>query len=78
MQCFGALSSMLPTATPAGLHEFTAGIIARYACPGARMVDLGCGPGAMGERALCLPGRSHGGSGLRSGRNGRARGTFAH
>src|SRR6266446_9334571 len=51
MQCFGALSSMLPTATPAGLHEFTAGIIARYACPSARMVDLGCGPGAMGERA---------------------------
>lgn len=42
---------MLPTATPTGLHEFTAGIIARYACPGARMVDLGCGPGAMGERA---------------------------
>jgi 2-polyprenyl-3-methyl-5-hydroxy-6-metoxy-1,4-benzoquinol methylase len=42
---------VLPTATPAGLHEFTAGVIARYACPGARMVDLGCGPGAMGERA---------------------------
>jgi len=42
---------MLPTVTPLGLHEFTAGVIARYACPGARMVDLGCGPGAMGERA---------------------------
>jgi 2-polyprenyl-3-methyl-5-hydroxy-6-metoxy-1,4-benzoquinol methylase len=41
---------MLPTATPTGLHEFTAGIIARYASPGTRMVDLGCGPGAMGER----------------------------
>jgi 2-polyprenyl-3-methyl-5-hydroxy-6-metoxy-1,4-benzoquinol methylase len=26
---------MLPTATPAGLHEFTAGVIARYARPGA-------------------------------------------
>lgn len=45
---------MLPTATPAGLHEFTTGIIARYARPGARMVDLGCGPGAMGERAESL------------------------
>jgi 2-polyprenyl-3-methyl-5-hydroxy-6-metoxy-1,4-benzoquinol methylase len=42
---------MLPTATPAGLHEFTASILARYARPGGRMVDLGCGPGAMGERA---------------------------
>jgi 2-polyprenyl-3-methyl-5-hydroxy-6-metoxy-1,4-benzoquinol methylase len=42
---------VLPTPTPAGLHEFTAGVIARYACPGACMVDLGCGPGAMGERA---------------------------
>ena len=48
------LSFMLPTATPSGLHEFTAGVIARYACPGARMVDLGCGPGAMGERAESL------------------------
>jgi 2-polyprenyl-3-methyl-5-hydroxy-6-metoxy-1,4-benzoquinol methylase len=42
---------MLPTVTPSGLHEFTAGVIARYASPGARMVDLGCGPGAMAERA---------------------------
>jgi 2-polyprenyl-3-methyl-5-hydroxy-6-metoxy-1,4-benzoquinol methylase len=42
---------MLPTATPLGLHEFTADIMARYARCGARMVDLGCGPGAMGERA---------------------------
>ena len=42
---------MLPTVTPPGLHEFTAGVIARYARPGARMVDLGCGPGAMSERA---------------------------
>jgi 2-polyprenyl-3-methyl-5-hydroxy-6-metoxy-1,4-benzoquinol methylase len=50
MNCLGSLSFMLPTATPAGLHEFTAGIIARYASAGARMVDLGCGPGAMGER----------------------------
>jgi 2-polyprenyl-3-methyl-5-hydroxy-6-metoxy-1,4-benzoquinol methylase len=45
---------MLPTATPAGLHEFTTGIIAHYARPGARMVDLGCGPGAMGERVESL------------------------
>jgi 2-polyprenyl-3-methyl-5-hydroxy-6-metoxy-1,4-benzoquinol methylase len=42
---------MLPTITPPGLHEFTASVIARYARPGARMVDLGCGPGAMCERA---------------------------
>lgn len=42
---------MLPTATPAGLHEFTTGIISRHARPGTRMLDLGCGPGAMGERA---------------------------
>jgi 2-polyprenyl-3-methyl-5-hydroxy-6-metoxy-1,4-benzoquinol methylase len=41
---------MLPTPTPAGLHEFTSRVIARYASRGARMVDLGCGPGAMGER----------------------------
>ena len=41
---------MLPTVTPSGLHEFTADVVARYARPGARMVDLGCGPGAMGER----------------------------
>lgn len=45
---------MLPTATPPGLHEFTADIITRYACPGARIVDLGCGPGAMGERVESL------------------------
>jgi 2-polyprenyl-3-methyl-5-hydroxy-6-metoxy-1,4-benzoquinol methylase len=42
---------MLPTATPSGLHNFTFGVIGRYARPGARMVDLGCGPGAMGEHA---------------------------
>ena len=45
---------MLTTATPAGLHAFTAGVIARYARPGARLVDLGCGPGAMGVRAESL------------------------
>jgi 2-polyprenyl-3-methyl-5-hydroxy-6-metoxy-1,4-benzoquinol methylase len=48
--CSG-LNLMLPTVTPPGLHEFTGGVIARYARPGARMVDLGCGPGAMSERA---------------------------
>ena len=41
---------MLPTLTPAGLHEFAAGVIARYAKPGSRVADLGAGPGAMGER----------------------------
>jgi len=41
---------MLVTATPPGLHEFTANVIARCARPGARVVDLGAGPGAMGER----------------------------
>jgi 2-polyprenyl-3-methyl-5-hydroxy-6-metoxy-1,4-benzoquinol methylase len=45
---------MLPTATPPGLHEFTAATIARYAYPGARMADLGCGPGAMCERVQSL------------------------
>ena len=41
---------MLVTATPPGLHEFTANVIARCARSGARVVDLGAGPGAMGER----------------------------
>ncbi|HKB97158.1 MAG TPA: class I SAM-dependent methyltransferase [Terriglobales bacterium] len=42
---------MLPTVTPSGLHQFAADVVARYASPGARLVDLGCGPGSMGERA---------------------------
>jgi 2-polyprenyl-3-methyl-5-hydroxy-6-metoxy-1,4-benzoquinol methylase len=41
---------MLTTATPPGLHEFTAKVILRHARTGARAVDLGAGPGAMGER----------------------------
>ena len=41
---------MLPTLTPAGLHAFTANVVARYAKPGTRLADLGAGPGAMGER----------------------------
>jgi 2-polyprenyl-3-methyl-5-hydroxy-6-metoxy-1,4-benzoquinol methylase len=45
---------MLPTPTPPGLHEFTSKVIARYASAGDRMVDLGCGPGAMGERVESL------------------------
>src|SRR6266403_1115713 len=45
---------MLPTPTPSGLHEFTSSVIARHASPGDRMVDLGCGPGAMGERVEFL------------------------
>jgi 2-polyprenyl-3-methyl-5-hydroxy-6-metoxy-1,4-benzoquinol methylase len=45
---------MLPTATPLGLHQFAADVVSRYAFPGARLVDLGCGPGAMGERAESL------------------------
>jgi 2-polyprenyl-3-methyl-5-hydroxy-6-metoxy-1,4-benzoquinol methylase len=45
---------MLTTATPSGLHEFTAKVVARYARPGARLVDLGAGPGAMGERIEAL------------------------
>ena len=45
---------MLPTPTPGGLHEFTAGVITRYAKPGARLADLGAGPGAMGERLQSL------------------------
>lgn len=45
---------MLSTPTPAGLHEFTSNVVARYVSPGARLVDLGCGPGAMGERAESL------------------------
>jgi len=47
-------SSMLPTATPSGLHEFTAAVIARYAKQRARLVDLGAGPGAMAERTAGL------------------------
>jgi 2-polyprenyl-3-methyl-5-hydroxy-6-metoxy-1,4-benzoquinol methylase len=42
---------MLPTVTPSRLHQFAADVVARYASPGARLVDLGCGPGSMGERA---------------------------
>jgi 2-polyprenyl-3-methyl-5-hydroxy-6-metoxy-1,4-benzoquinol methylase len=42
---------MLQTATPRGLHEFVvASVLARYARPGTRAVDLGTGPGAMTER----------------------------
>jgi 2-polyprenyl-3-methyl-5-hydroxy-6-metoxy-1,4-benzoquinol methylase len=46
---------MLQTATPRGLHEFVvASVLARYARPGARAVDLGAGPGAMTERLHAL------------------------
>lgn len=42
---------MIGTATPRGLHEFVAAtVLARYARPGTRAVDLGAGPGAMSER----------------------------
>jgi 2-polyprenyl-6-hydroxyphenyl methylase/3-demethylubiquinone-9 3-methyltransferase len=48
-------SPMIGTATPRGLHEFTAShVIARYAKPGTRAVDLGAGPGAMAERLSAL------------------------
>ena len=40
----------LHTTTNAGLHEFVAErILARYARPGIRAVDLGTGPGAMAQ-----------------------------
>ena len=43
--------AMIGTATARGLHEFVASqVIARYARPGTRAVDLGAGPGAMCER----------------------------
>jgi 2-polyprenyl-3-methyl-5-hydroxy-6-metoxy-1,4-benzoquinol methylase len=43
--------AMIGTATARGLHEFVASqVIARYARPGIRAVDLGAGPGAMCER----------------------------
>jgi len=46
---------MLQTATPRGLHEFVvASVLARYARPGARAVDLGADPGAMTERLHAL------------------------
>jgi len=46
---------MIGTATPRGLHEFTAfRVIARYAKAGTRAVDLGAGPGAMAERLSAL------------------------
>jgi SAM-dependent methyltransferase len=42
---------MLLTATPQGLHEFVAAnVLAHYAKPCTRAVDLGAGPGAMSER----------------------------
>jgi 2-polyprenyl-3-methyl-5-hydroxy-6-metoxy-1,4-benzoquinol methylase len=45
---------MLTTCTPPGLHEFTSVVIARYVKGGARLADLGAGPGAMGERLQSL------------------------
>src|SRR5713101_1151186 len=46
---------MLQTATPRGLHEFVvSSVLARYAGPGIRAVDLGAGPGAMTERLHAL------------------------
>ncbi|HEV1995817.1 MAG TPA: methyltransferase domain-containing protein [Candidatus Acidoferrum sp.] len=45
----------LHTTTNDGLHDFVAGrVLARYAHPGVRAVDLGAGPGAMSERLLVL------------------------
>jgi 2-polyprenyl-3-methyl-5-hydroxy-6-metoxy-1,4-benzoquinol methylase len=46
---------MIGTTTPPGLHEFVAAnVLARYARPGTRAVDLGAGPGAMCERLQAL------------------------
>ena len=43
---------MLHTTTNDGLHAFVAArVLSQYATAGKRAVDLGCGPGAMGERA---------------------------
>lgn len=42
---------MIRTATNSGLHEFVGEkVLARYARPGVRAIDLGAGPGAMAER----------------------------
>jgi 2-polyprenyl-3-methyl-5-hydroxy-6-metoxy-1,4-benzoquinol methylase len=46
---------MLHTNTNSGLHDFACDrVLARYARPGARAVDLGTGPGAMAARLRSL------------------------
>ena len=42
------------TATPAGLHDFVFNVIANDARSRGRALDLGAGPGAMGERLHAL------------------------
>jgi 2-polyprenyl-3-methyl-5-hydroxy-6-metoxy-1,4-benzoquinol methylase len=46
---------MIGTATPSGLHDFVFNLIASTPIvPGRRALDLGAGPGAMGERLRTL------------------------
>lgn len=46
---------MLTTTTNDGLHEFVEqNVLVRYARPGIRAADLGCGPGAMAARLHAL------------------------
>jgi 2-polyprenyl-3-methyl-5-hydroxy-6-metoxy-1,4-benzoquinol methylase len=42
------------TATPSGLHDFVFGVITGTVRPRGRALDLGAGPGAMGERLNTL------------------------
>jgi len=45
---------MIATATPSGLHDFVFGVVASASPVRGRALDLGAGPGAMGERLHSL------------------------
>jgi 2-polyprenyl-3-methyl-5-hydroxy-6-metoxy-1,4-benzoquinol methylase len=45
---------MIGTATPSGLHDFVFSVVARVSPAKGRALDLGTGPGAMGERLHSL------------------------
>jgi 2-polyprenyl-3-methyl-5-hydroxy-6-metoxy-1,4-benzoquinol methylase len=45
---------MIATATPTGLHDFVFGVVASALPVRGRALDLGAGPGAMGERLHSL------------------------
>ncbi len=45
---------MIATATPSGLHDFVFDVVGNFAPLRGRALDLGAGPGAMGERLHAL------------------------
>ncbi|MBV9886579.1 MAG: hypothetical protein JO119_08540, partial [Acidobacteria bacterium] len=45
---------MIATATPSGLHDFVFDVVGNFAPSRGRVLDLGAGPGAMGERLHAL------------------------